>query len=56
METITIEEFCADSENFIRRIERGEKFSITDGEISAVLLPSDEYYYELYDRGRGCEL
>ena len=56
METITIEEFCANSEAIIRRIEQGEKIALTDGEISAVLLHSDEYYYELYNRGRGSEL
>ena len=51
METITIEEFCENSEEIIRRIEQGEKIALTDGEVSAVLLPSDEYYYELYNRG-----
>ena len=56
METITIEEFCENSEEIIRRIEKGEKIALTDGEVSAVLLPSDEYYYELYNRGRGSEL
>ena len=56
METITIEEFCENSEEIIRRIEQGEKIALTDGEVSAVLLPSDEYYYELYNRGRGWEL
>ena len=45
METITIEEFCENSEEIIRRIEQGEKIALTDGEVSAVLLPSDEYYY-----------
>jgi len=43
-------------EEIIRRIEQGEKIALTDGEVSAVLLPSDEYYYELYNRGRGSEL
>ena len=43
METITIEEF-ENSEEIIRRIEQGEKIALTDGEVSAVLLPSDEYY------------
>ena len=46
MKTLTIKEFVDDSENFIRRVEKGEKIAVTDGEVSAVLVPSDEYIYK----------
>ena len=47
MKTLTIKEFVDDSENIIRRVEKGEKIAVTDGEVSAVLLPSDEYVYSI---------
>ena len=47
MKTLTIKEFVADSEGIIRRVEKGEKIAVTDGEISAVLVPSDEYVYSM---------
>ena len=47
MITLTIIEFVDDSENIIRRVEKGEKIAVTDGEVSAVLVPSDEYIYKL---------
>ena len=47
MKTLTIKEFVDDSENIIRRGENGEKIAVTDGEVSAVLVPSDEYIYKL---------
>ena len=47
MKTLTIKEFVDDSENIIRRVEKGEKIAVTDGEISAVLVPSDEYVYKM---------
>ena len=46
MKTITIKEFVDDSENIIRRVEKGERIAVTDGEVSAVLVPSDEYIYK----------
>ena len=46
MKTLTIKEFVDDSENIIRRVEKGEKIAVTDGEVSAVLIPSDEYIYK----------
>ena len=46
MKTLTIKEFVDDSENIIRRVEKGERFAVTDGEVSAVLVPSDEYIYK----------
>ena len=47
MKTLTITEFVDDSENIIRRVEKGEKIAVTDGEVSAVLVPSDEYIYKV---------
>ena len=47
MKTLTIKEFVADSENIIKRVEKGEKIAVTDGEVSAVLVPSDEYVYSM---------
>ena len=46
MKTLTIKEFVDDSENIIRRVEKGEKIAVTDGEVSAVLVPSDEYIFK----------
>ena len=46
MKTLTIKEFVDDSENIIRRVEKGEKIAVTDGEVRAVLVPSDEYIYK----------
>ena len=46
MKTLTIEEFVADSEGIIKRVEMGDKIAVTDGEVSAVLVPSDEYIYK----------
>ena len=43
MTTITIEEYAKDSENIIKRVESGEKITVTDGHVNAVLVPSDEY-------------
>ena len=34
------------SETIIKRVERGEKIAVTDGEVSAVLVPSNEYIYK----------
>ena len=45
MITLTIKEFVNDSENIIRRVEKGEKIAVTDGEVSAVLVPSEQYIY-----------
>ena len=47
MKTLTIKECVDDSENIIRRVEKGEKIAVTDGEVSAVLVPSDEYVYSM---------
>ena len=47
MKTLTIKEFVDDSQNIIKRVEKGEKIAVTDGEVSAVLVPSDEYVYTM---------
>ena len=47
MKTLTIEEFVEDQEAILRRVERGEKIAVTDGEVSAVLVPSDQYIYSM---------
>ena len=47
MITLTIKEFVADSEGIIKRVEKGEKIAVTDGEVSAVLVPSDQYIYRM---------
>ena len=47
MKTLTIEEFVEDQESILKRVEKGEKIAVTDGEVSAVLVPSDEYVYSM---------
>tara|TARA_B100000287_G_scaffold132998_1_gene125037 strand:+ start:44 stop:205 length:162 start_codon:yes stop_codon:yes gene_type:complete len=47
MKTLTIKEFVADQEEILKRVEKGEKIAVTDGEVSAVLVPSDEYVYRV---------
>ena len=47
MKTLTIKEFVADPDSIIKRVENGEKIAVTDGEVSAVLVPSDEYVYTM---------
>ncbi len=47
MKTLTIEEFVEDQESILKRVEKGEKIAVTDGEVSAVLVPSDQYIYRM---------
>ena len=47
MKTLTIKEFVEDQEAILKRVDTGEKIAVTDGEISAVLVPSDEYVYKM---------
>ena len=42
LESFTVEEFQADFDNFIERVENGESFIIRDGENSAVIVPYNE--------------
>ena len=47
MKTLTIEQFVDDQESILNRVEKGEKIAVTDGEVSAVLVPSDQYIYRV---------
>ena len=47
MKTLTIKEFVKDQQAILRRVERGEKIAVTDGEVSAVLVSSDQYLYSM---------
>ena len=47
MKTLTIEEFVEDQEAILRRVEKGEKIAVTDGEVSAVLVASNEFLYSI---------
>ena len=47
MKTLTIKEFVEDQASILKRVEKGEKIAVTDGEVSAVLVPSDEYVYSM---------
>ena len=47
MKTLTIEQFVDDQESILRRVEKGEKIAVTDGEVSAVLVSSDQYIYRV---------
>ena len=47
MKTLTIKEFVEDQESILKRVEKGEKIAVTDGEVSAILVPSDEYIYKM---------
>jgi len=47
MKTLTIKEFVEDQEAILKRVDKGEKIAVTDGEISAVLVPSHEYVYSM---------
>ena len=47
MKTLTIEQFVDDQEEILKRVDRGEAIAVTDGEVSAVLVPSDQYVYKI---------
>ena len=47
MKTLTIKEFVADQEEILKRVEKGEKIAVTDGEVSAVLVPTTQYIYHV---------
>ena len=47
MKTLTIKEFVDDPDGIIRRVQKGEKIAVTDGEVSSVLVSSDEYTYRI---------
>ena len=47
MKTLTIEQFVDDQEEILKRVDKGEKIAVTDGEVSAVLVPSEQYIYSM---------
>ncbi len=38
-----MEEYSRNEKKIRERVEKGEKIAVTDGEVSVVLTPSDEY-------------
>ena len=42
--TVSIEEYAANSEEILKRVNKGEKIAIVDGELRAVLVPSKYSY------------
>ena len=42
LQSFTVEEFQADFDNLMTRVENGESFIITDGERNAVIVPYNE--------------
>ncbi len=42
LQRFTVEEFQADFDNLIERVENGESFIITDGQKSTVIVPYNE--------------
>ena len=47
MKTLTISEFVKDQEAILKRVDKGGKITVTDGQVSAVLVPSEEYIYSM---------
>ena len=47
MKTLTIEQFVDDQEEILKRVENGEKIAVTDGEVSAVLVTTNQYIYSM---------
>jgi antitoxin (DNA-binding transcriptional repressor) of toxin-antitoxin stability system len=47
MKTLTIKEFAENPKSVIKRVEGGEKIEVTDGELSAILVPSGDYYFHI---------
>jgi prevent-host-death family protein len=45
MEKFTVEEFQADFDNLLERVENGESFIVTDEEKEVVIMPANEYEY-----------
>ena len=47
MITLTIKAFVEDQQAILKRVEKGEKIAVTDGEVSAGLVASDQYIYRM---------
>jgi prevent-host-death family protein len=45
MEKFTVEEFQADFDNLLERVENGESFIVTDERKEAVIMPANDYNY-----------
>jgi prevent-host-death family protein len=45
MEKFTVEEFQADFDNLLERVENGESFIITDHGKEVVIIPAKDYEY-----------
>jgi prevent-host-death family protein len=45
MEKFTVEEFQADFDNLLERVEGGESFIITSGGKEVVIIPAKDYEY-----------
>jgi prevent-host-death family protein len=45
MDKFTVEEFQADFDNLLERVEGGESFIITDEEKEVVIMPANDYKY-----------
>ena len=45
MKKFTLEEFQADFDNLLERVENGESFIVTDDEKEVVIMPANEYEY-----------
>ena len=56
MKTLTIEQFVDDQEEILKRVDKGEKIAVTDGEVSAVLVSGDVYYYNLHQNTGGTSM
>ena len=54
MKTISIEEYVEDQEAILKQVNEGAKIAITDGQVSAVFVPSDEYV-KLHTTGGSAE-
>ena len=54
MKTISIEEYVEDQEAIHKQVNEGAKIAITDGQVSAVLGPTDEYV-KLHTTGGSAE-
>lgn len=49
LSTYTVEEFQEDFDNLMNRVvENGEHIKITDGEVTAVMIPADDEFIKLY--------
>ena len=45
MKKFTVEEFQADFDNLLEKVENGESFIITDHEKEVVIIPAKDYEY-----------